>query len=55
MKMGEAMYKGMNPDAAAAGAGDPGAAAAGGQTPDEGVVDADYEEVNDEKKKGGTR
>jgi molecular chaperone DnaK len=55
MKMGEAMYKGMNPDAAAAGAGDPGAAAAGGTASDDGVVDADYEEVNDEKKKGGTR
>jgi molecular chaperone DnaK len=54
MKMGEAMYKGMNPDGAA-GSADPGAAAAGGSAPDEGVVDADYEEVNDEKKKGGAR
>jgi molecular chaperone DnaK len=54
MKMGEAMYKGMNPDGAAGNA-DPGAAAAGGSAPDEGVVDADYEEVNDEKKKGGAR
>jgi molecular chaperone DnaK len=54
MKMGEAMYKGMNPDGAA-GAGEAGASASGGGAADEGVVDADYEEVNDEKKKGGAR
>jgi len=57
MKMGEAMYK-----AQAAGAGDPNAApgadagagpgadAAGGAKPDEKVVDADYEEVDDKKR-----
>jgi molecular chaperone DnaK len=55
MKMGEAMYKGMNPDGAAAGAADGGPSAPGGSQPDDGVVDADYEEVNDEKKKGGAR
>jgi hypothetical protein len=52
--MGEAMYKGMNPDGAA-GAADGGPSAPGGSQPDDGVVDADYEEVNDEKKKGGSR
>ncbi|MBL8706278.1 MAG: molecular chaperone DnaK [Rhodospirillales bacterium] len=57
MKIGEAMYK-----AQAAGAGDPNAApgadagagpgadAAGGAKPDEKVVDADYEEVDDKKR-----
>ncbi|MFN9544265.1 MAG: Hsp70 family protein, partial [Alphaproteobacteria bacterium] len=54
MKMGEAMYKVMNPDGAA-GAADGGPSAPGGSQPDDGVVDADYEEVNDEKKKGGSR
>jgi molecular chaperone DnaK len=51
MKLGEAMYK-----AQAAGAGEPGAAAAGGAQPggegaDEKVVDAQFEEVDDQKKK----
>jgi molecular chaperone DnaK len=62
LKLGEAMYKNANPDAGAAGgdptggAGDPGAAAAGGATDGSDVVDADYEEVDEEKKKkGGAR
>jgi molecular chaperone DnaK len=52
MKLGEAMYK-----AQAAGAGDPGAAAAGGAQPggaspgDDKVVDAQFEEVDDQKKR----
>ncbi|MBP6011757.1 MAG: molecular chaperone DnaK [Alphaproteobacteria bacterium] len=56
LKLGEAMYKGMNAggaDGAGAGAGEgqaPGGAAEGD------VVDADYEEVDEEKKKkGGAR
>jgi molecular chaperone DnaK len=48
-KLGEAMYKGAQADAAAAG-GQPGNGAAGGAK--EGVVDADFEEV-DEKRRGG--
>jgi molecular chaperone DnaK len=62
LKLGEAMYKGANPDAGAAGGdptgggADPGAAAAGGATDGGDVVDADYEEVDEEKKKkGGAR
>jgi molecular chaperone DnaK len=48
MKLGEAIYKSQ-----AAGAGDPGAAAAGGeaQPGDEKVVDAQFEEVDDDQKK----
>ncbi|MBX6367841.1 MAG: molecular chaperone DnaK [Rhodospirillales bacterium] len=48
MKLGEAIYK-----AQAAGAGDPGAAAAGGEAKpgDEKVVDAQFEEVDDDQKK----
>jgi len=51
MKLGEAMYKqagsgeGGGPDAAG------GAAPGGGKTADPGVVDADFEEVKDDKKK----
>jgi molecular chaperone DnaK len=53
-KLGEAMYKGMNPEAAA-GAG-PTEGAGGGATAEGDVVDADYEEVDEEKKKkGGAR
>ncbi len=56
LKLGEAMYKGMSPEGGAPGgassdAGD--GASAGG---DGNVVDADYEEVDEEKKKkGGAR
>jgi molecular chaperone DnaK len=55
MKLGEAMYKGMNAEGAAgASAGDAGGGAAPGQ--DGNVVDADFEEVDEEKKKkGGAR
>ncbi len=49
-KLGEAMYKSQQPGAGAAGPGD-GNGAAGGQSK-EGVVDADFEEV-DENRKGG--
>ncbi len=49
-KLGEAMYKSQQPGAGAAGPGD-GNAGAGGQSK-EGVVDADFEEV-DENRKGG--
>jgi molecular chaperone DnaK len=56
LKLGEAMYKGMNPDAAggpeAAGGGSTGGSSS---SADDGVVDADYEEVDEEKKKGGAR
>ena len=53
LKLGEAMYKGMNSDAAAAG----GTAGPGGAeaNADDDVVDADYEEVDEDKKKGGAR
>ena len=51
MKIGEAMYKAGAGDAAdAAGAGAAGAGASGGQA-EPGVVDADFEEVDDDKKK----
>jgi molecular chaperone DnaK len=55
MKLGEAMYKGMNAEGGAGGAtGDAGGGASTG--PDGNVVDADFEEVDDEKKKkGGAR
>ena len=50
MKLGEAMYKaqaaeGAGPQAGAGGAGP------GGANPDEKVVDAEFEEVDDNKKK----
>ena len=54
LKLGEAMYKGMNPDAAGAG-GDAGSGGGASGAADDGVVDADYEEVDEEKKKGGAR
>jgi molecular chaperone DnaK len=44
MKLGEAMYK------ASAGAGEGAEASAGDGGPDEGVVDAEYEDVSDDKK-----
>jgi molecular chaperone DnaK len=55
MKLGEAMYKGMNAEGGAGGpTGDAGGGASTG--PDGNVVDADFEEVDDEKKKkGGAR
>jgi molecular chaperone DnaK len=53
LKLGEAMYKGMNPDAAG-GASGPGGSSADNAA-DDGVVDADYEEVDEDKKKGGAR
>jgi molecular chaperone DnaK len=51
MKLGEAIYKGMNPEGAP-GAGPSADGSAGGPTQDDGVVDADYEEVDEDKKKG---
>jgi molecular chaperone DnaK len=56
LKLGEAMYKGMNPEGGAPGgaAGDAGGGATAGG--DGNVVDADFEEVDEEKKKkGGAR
>jgi len=62
LKLGEAMYKGMNnPDGGAAGGPTDGDGAAGSDsanttTAEGDVVDADYEEVDEEKKKkGGAR
>ncbi len=59
MKLGEAMYKGMGADGGAPGdTGDSGPASGSDAKPgsaDGDVVDADYEEVDEEKKKGGTR
>ncbi len=56
MKLGEAMYKASQEQAAAAGgsAGDPqaGGSQAGGSKPNDGVVDADFEEVDPDKDKG---
>jgi molecular chaperone DnaK len=49
MKIGEAMYKAEAEAAQAAGAG----AHPGGANPNEKVVDAEYEEVDDKKKKAG--
>ena len=53
LKLGEAMYKGMNPEGGAPGgaAGEAGGGASAGG--DGNVVDADYEEVDEEKKKKG--
>ncbi|WP_207455700.1 molecular chaperone DnaK [Azospirillum sp. SYSU D00513] len=48
MKLGEAMYKAGQGEEGAAGAG---AAGAGAQPNEPGVVDADFEEVDDDKKK----
>jgi len=53
MKIGEAMYK-AEAEAAQAGGGQPGAGHAGGAQPGgEKVVDAEFEEVDDKKKKAG--
>ncbi len=46
MKLGEAMYKAQQ----ASGGGDPGAAAGGGEAKDD-VIDAEFREVDDDKKK----
>jgi molecular chaperone DnaK len=57
LKLGEAMYKGMNPEGGAPGGGATGDAGGGASAGGDGnVVDADYEEVDEEKKKkGGAR
>jgi molecular chaperone DnaK len=57
LKLGEAMYKGMNPEGGAPGGGATGDAGGGASSGGDGnVVDADYEEVDEEKKKkGGAR
>ncbi len=55
MKIGEAMYKAEQAQAGAAGPGAAGPGAAGpqpGGKPDDKVVDAEFEEVDDKKKKG---
>jgi molecular chaperone DnaK len=49
MKLGEAMYR-AQAESAAGDDGD-GGGAAGGTPPDDNVVDADFEEVEDDKKK----
>jgi molecular chaperone DnaK len=53
MKLGEAMYRAQAESAGGGGggAGDGGASAGGGGARDENVVDADFEEVDDDKKK----
>jgi molecular chaperone DnaK len=53
MKLGEALYRQAGGDAggAAPGAGGPQGGAAGGPTASDGVVDAEFEEVKDDKKK----
>ena len=48
MKLGEAMYKAQQAQAAGGGEGD----GAGGAKPDENVVDAEFTEVDEDKKKG---
>ena len=50
MKLGEAMYKAQQAEAGAAGASEAQAGKAGGA--DDNVVDADFEEVDDNKKRG---
>jgi len=57
LKLGEAMYKGMNPEGGAPGGGASGDAGGGATAGGDGnVVDADFEEVDEEKKKkGGAR
>jgi molecular chaperone DnaK len=49
MKLGEAMYKASQGDGAAAGGGGPDAAPGAGDKPDDKVVDATFEEVDDKK------
>ena len=56
MKLGEAMYKAQAAEQAAdataqAGGAQPGGGHPGGGKPDEKVVDAEFEEVDDKKKK----
>ena len=51
MKLGEAMYKAGQADPGAAAAGAAAAGAAGGAPNEPGVVDADFEEVDDDHKK----
>ena len=56
LKLGEAMYKGMNPDGAAGGAAPDESGSSAGGAAEGDVVDADFEEVDEEKKKkGGAR
>jgi molecular chaperone DnaK len=50
MKIGEALY---SASAGAAGDGETGEGSAAGGTADDNVVDADFEEVKDDKKKAG--
>jgi molecular chaperone DnaK len=50
MKLGEAMYKAQQAESAASDAAADGANAAGASKPDDNVVDADFEEVDDNKK-----
>jgi molecular chaperone DnaK len=50
MKLGEAMYK-SQAESSAGGAGGPGAAEQGPRPAQDGVVDADFEEVDDDRKK----
>ncbi len=50
MKLGEALYKAQQGEAGAAG-GEAGAQGAAGAKADDGIVDADFEEVKDDKKK----
>ncbi len=53
-KLGEAMYRAQEQGGAAGAAGDDGQAAGGSQSSaDEGVVDADFEEVDENQKRGG--
>jgi len=54
MKIGEALYKAQAEAAAGGGdaGGGPAGGSAGGAKPDENVVDADFEEVDEKKKKG---
>jgi molecular chaperone DnaK len=49
MKLGEAIYKASQEDAAGPDMG-AGAGSGGGASPDDNVVDADFEEVDDDKK-----
>ncbi|MGL1553593.1 hypothetical protein ACSTHM_23450, partial [Vibrio parahaemolyticus] len=51
MKLGEALYKAQQGEAGAAPGGDAGAQGAAGAKADDGIVDADFEEVKDDKKK----
>jgi molecular chaperone DnaK len=52
MKLGEALYKAQQETAGATAPGGD-AAASGGAAADDGVVDAEYEEINENKKKSG--